>query len=262
MVVQLDRVQGNISNEQVSKFNSCHNRNMPTQQEFQQLLELNSQKFAQLIEYGDLDALVESCPGWSFTQLAQHMCGTQRWSTHALLTGERGEHPQAPTQREELYAYFVEGTQQLLEASKSIDPQRPTWSFGPQPRVAEFWTRRQAHEVTIHLWDAYASRGKVYDIPNELALDGLNEIAEVFFPMRLKRGDFPALPITLALAPVGSNDVVELIADPGTDHPKVVIHGSAADLLLLLWGRIALDGFQIDGSIDSARQFLSQGVTP
>jgi len=230
--------------------------------QFRITIEDSSDQFATLIKSGDLDAQVPSCPDWNLMELAGHLSGTQRWSTHALVTGERGEHPQAPTQREELYTYFVEGTQQLLEASKSIDPQRPTWGFGPQPRVAEFWTRRQAHEVTIHLWDAYASQGKAYEIPNDLAVDGLHEIAEVFFPMRLKRGDFPALPITLVLAPVGSEDVIELVADPGTDHPKVVIHGSAADLLLLLWGRIALDGFQIDGSIDSARKFLSQGVTP
>ena len=235
---------------------------MPTFNEFQQHLQSNSEQFALLIEQGDLDARVESCPGWMLTQLAQHMCGTQRWSTHALITGERGEFLQAPTQREELHSYFVQGAQQLLEASKSIDPQRLTWSFGPQPRVAEFWTRRQAHEVTIHLWDAYASQGQAYEIDAELALDGLHEIVEVFFPMRIQRGNLTPMPQIIVLAPSHSSERIELSTSPEGDGPKITIHGSACDLLLLLWGRKALASFEIDGSADLAQEFLAQGVTP
>ena len=235
---------------------------MPTQEQFQQALEESSQQFAQLIAQGNLDAPVASCPGWTLTELAQHMCGTQRWSTHALITGERGEHPQAPAQRNELLAYFNEGMRELLEASRSIDPQRPTWSFGPEPRIAQFWTRRQAHEVTIHLWDAYSSQGQEYEIPEDLAIDGLAEIVEVFFPMRMKRGNVGPLPQTLVLAPNDLTTTFELTTNTENNGPRITIHGPAADLLLLLWGRKSLTELQIEGDATLAKEFLAQGVTP
>ena len=235
---------------------------MPTQEQFQQALEEASQQFAQLIAQGNLDAPVASCPGWTLTELAQHMCGTQRWSTHALITGERGEHPQAPAQRNELLAYFNEGMLELLEASRSIDPQRPTWSFGPEPRIAQFWTRRQAHEVTIHLWDAYSSQGQEYEIPEDLAIDGLAEIVEVFFPMRMKRGNVGPLPQTLVLAPNDLTTTFELTTNTENNGPRITIHGPAADLLLLLWGRKSLTELQIEGDATLAKEFLAQGVTP
>lgn len=235
---------------------------MLTFEAFQSALRTNSDLFAQLIATGDLDTAVPSCPGWSLTELAGHMCGTQRWSTHALITGERGEFQQAPTQRDELLAYFTEGADELLEASRTIDPQRPTWSFGPEPRIAQFWTRRQAHEVTIHLWDAYSSQGQEYGIPEDLALDGLAEIVEVFFPMRVKRGNVTPLPQTLVLAPVGTTTTFEFTTNIQNDGPRIVIRGQAADLLLLLWGRKPLAELEIEGDRALAEEFLAQGVTP
>ena len=240
---------------------------MPTQQDFRQVIEDSSAKFAHLIEHGNLDANIPSCPGWTFTELAQHMCGTQRWSTHALLTGERGEHPQAPNERQALSNYFNEGARELIDASRTIDPLRPTWSFGPEPRIAQFWTRRQAHEITIHLWDAYASQEQNFDIPADLALDGINEIVEVFFPMRVKRGNLTALPQAIVLVPNESTQseslpLIELTTNPNNDGPRVEIHGKAADLLLLLWGRKPLNSCEIIGDATLAQEFLAQGVTP
>ena len=235
---------------------------MPTQEQFQQALEESSQQFAQLIAQGNLDAPVASCPGWTMRELAQHMCGTQRWATYALINGERGEFQEAPAQREELLAYFNEGTRELLAASRTIDPQQPTWSFGPQPRLSAFWTRRQAHEVTIHLCDAYASQGQSFEIPEALAIDGIEELGEVFFPMLVKTGRFAPLPQALVLAPKNSSTRVTLTTLVDTSGPQVIVHGEAADLLLMLWGRKPLSELEIEGDQALAEEFLAQGVTP
>ena len=235
---------------------------MFTDAEFRAVITQASEEFAELIEHGDLDATVSACPGWTLTELSQHMCRTQRWAHHALVTGELGEHTEAPHERAELLAYFNDGARLLIEASIATDPQRPTWSFGPEPRIAKFWTRRQAHEITVHLWDAYDSQGKSYEIPTELAIDGIREIAEVFLPMRLRRGTITPLPQKLVLAPIGSDTRIELAADPSAAGPAVTIIGSAADLLLLLWGRVPLSAVEIDGDTHLAQEFLAQGVSP
>jgi len=235
---------------------------MLSDSDYQSTISELSQQFAALIEHGDLDAAVTSCPGWTFTELAQHMCGTQRWAIHALITGERGEHPNAPTERTALLDYFNEGSRQLVEASKATDPERPTWSFGPEPRIARFWSRRQAQEITVHLWDAYESQGQTYEVPSQIAVDGINEIAEVFFPMRLKRGDFAPLPQKIVLAPLEITTRIELAADLDGTGPTITLSGSASNLLLLLWGRQQLSAIDIQGDAALAEEFLAQGVSP
>ncbi|CAB5041328.1 MAG: maleylpyruvate isomerase family mycothiol-dependent enzyme [Actinobacteria bacterium] len=229
---------------------------------FQAVITDASQQFADLIEHGDLDVAVSACPGWTFTELAQHMCGTQRWAAHALITGERGEHPVSPSERTALLTYFNEGSHLLVEASKATYPERPTWSFGPEPRIARFWSRRQAHEITVHLWDAYDSQEKSYEVPSEIAVDGINEIAEVFFPMRLKRGDFAPLPQKLVLAPLESTARIELATDSAGTGPTITLSGSASNLLLLLWGRQQLSAVDLHGDATLAQEFLAQGVSP
>jgi uncharacterized protein (TIGR03083 family) len=235
---------------------------MLTDADFQAVITDASQQFAELIEHGDLEATVSSCPGWTLTELAQHMCGSQRWSSQVFITGEAGEFPKAPPERAELLAYFTDGARLLIEASIATDPQRPTWSFGPEPRIAKFWTRRQAHEIAVHLWDAYDSQGKSYEVPSEIAIDGINEIAEVFIPMRTKHGAVTQLPQKLVLAPTGTTTRIELATDSSATGPTITLAGSASDLLLLLWGRVQLSAVEVDGDAVLAQEFLAQGVSP
>jgi hypothetical protein len=70
------------------------------------------------------------------------------------------------------------------------------------------------------------------------------------------------MPQIIELAPTHSAERIELSTNPQSDGPRITIHGSAADLLLLLWGRKALASFAIDGSEELAQEFLAQGVTP
>lgn len=231
----------------------------------QDLVEQDSATFAALIRTGDLDAAVPSCPGWTLTDLAVHLSGTQRWATQTVRTGERGEHPVGPRDRDGLERWFVEGARDLVTALRESDPEAPAWNFGPPPRIAAFWSRRMAHETAVHLWDAMASQGLDATIDPELAADGIDELASVFVPMRVRSGALPAFEQSLVLDPTDVRDAsVRLAAGGDGDASGAVItlRAPAQVLLLVLWGRASLDQVEIAGEAALVGEVLALGLTP
>jgi uncharacterized protein (TIGR03083 family) len=139
--------------------------------------------FAALLDAGDLDASVPGCPGWRLTDLAHHLGGIHRWARRALVEGPSDERAiDAPTDRAALAAWFREGAGALIDTLRATDPATPCWTFGPRPRVAAFWFRRQAHETVLHTHGAAASQGLTRPLDPALALDGIDEIVTMFFP--------------------------------------------------------------------------------
>jgi len=237
---------------------------MPTLTDFQSTITRYSGQFAELLHASDLESPVTSCPGWSMADLALHLSGTQRWATAIVQTGERAEHPVGPSDRPGLERWFSEGASTLVATLEATDPQKPAWNFGPEPRVAAFWSRRQAHEVAVHLWDAMHAQGRPFSIDAELAADGIDEVCSVFLFMKLRRDSLPDWAPVVNLMPADVPDCrVQLAApDSDRDRPQVTLTGSASDLLLALWGRQGLEEVQVEGDRASVEALLGWGLTP
>jgi hypothetical protein len=95
-----------------------------------------------------------------------------------------------------------------------------------------FWSRRQAQETSMHLWDAKSALGIFEPIEESLAADGVAEVFEVFLPQQLRQGRMqsPSEGIRIVLADGRTFDIGESIAGEVT--------GSASDILLALWHRM------------------------
>ena len=73
------------------------------------------------------------------------------------------------------------------------------WTWTPDHTVG-FWSRRMAHEVAVHRWDAQGAAGDPSPIERELAVDGIQEVFDLM-PVRPgvrsvarhRRDDPPAL---------------------------------------------------------------------
>ncbi|MDO8731771.1 MAG: maleylpyruvate isomerase family mycothiol-dependent enzyme [Actinomycetota bacterium] len=238
---------------------------MLTLDRFHSAISQYSFQFGELLHASQLQSTVLSCPGWTMADLTQHLSGTQRWSTAIVRSGMRGDHPVGPSDRAGLEQWFSDGASQLVATLRQTPPEQPAWNFGPDPRQASFWSRRAAHEVAVHLWDAMNAQGRVFEIDPELAADGIDEVCTVFVYMKLRHGSLPDWTPVLNLVPTDVADGAWQLKAPNRptdDEPQVTLRGSAHDLLLALWGRQGLEGIDIEGDPELAQALLDSGITP
>ncbi len=204
------------------------------------VLDREAAAFATLLDYADLTRPVHGCPGWTVQDLGRHLGQTHRWARDALRTGPSDE-VTGPSNPADLAPWFREGAAQLLGELAADDPDRPCWGFGPAPRTVRFWLRRQAHETALHRWDAEHALTGSATLDDELARDGLDEVATVFLPRQLRLGRLEANGGRLAVYPAGGAPLLlDFGAAPG-QQAAAAVSGPAATLLLLLWGRTAAD---------------------
>ncbi len=238
---------------------------MLTLEDFHSAIAQYSNEFADLLHVCDLQSPVLSCPGWTMADLTQHLSGTQRWSTEIVRTGLRADHPVGPSDRPGLEQWFSDGAAQLVDVLQQTDPEKPAWNFGPEPRLASFWSRRQAHEVAVHLWDAKHSQGEVFRIDPALAADGIDEVCTVFLYMKLRRGSLPDwAPVLNLIATDIAGGQWQLKAPERLESQgaHVTLRGASNDLLLAIWGRQGLGNLDIEGDAELAQALLASGITP
>lgn len=199
------------------------------------LLDDGMTRFAGVLEEGDLAADVPACPGWSLADLGEHLRTTHLWAAGCVVSGRPdGTAAAGPLDREALVPGYRSAALRLLDVLSSTPEDGPAWTFGTD-QVAGFWRRRQAHETWLHLWDALASQGREaeWSIEPELAWDGVDEVATVFYPRQVRLGRIAPLAGTLRLAAADLDEV----RDIGTGDPVGVVAGPAVDVLLTLWKR-------------------------
>jgi len=221
--------------------------------------------FIELVDSADHELPVPFCPGWNVGDLARHLGGVHRWAHDAVVTGAPGDEPEGPSDRKDLTLWLTQGVTQLHAVLSTTDPQTPTWTFGPKPRLVEFWIRRQALETFVHLWDAQTALGVPTTSDDDLALDGIDEVVTMFYPrqVRLERA-----------APLGQAVALHVSDSPGTTFvlpgaiadaapsPAASITGTASELLQLVWGRVDVDQLQVEGDPAVVEALLKAHLTP
>ena len=221
-----------------------------------ELLRTQTDRFADVVEGGELDAPVTHCPGWSLRDLTDHLGGVHQWAAHAVVAGspDLTPEPAGPLGPAALADWYREHAGHLVEVLAGRPAQAPAWAMVESNRTAGFWQRRQVHETTLHLWDAEHAVGVASPIDPALAWDGVLEVAEVIYPRQVRLDRISPLPGRL-----------ELVA---TDGPwrwglgagePAELRASAEVLLRLLWHRAdpAAEGVHPD-----AAALLSVAVTP
>jgi uncharacterized protein (TIGR03083 family) len=214
---------------------------------------------------GDLAIPVPSCPEWTLETLVNHIGRVHRWATAAIAA--KGEAVPFPGRPEHIdRAWFDEGTAALIAAVEEAEADDPAWNFMDQPAQVRFWIRRQAHETSIHRWDAETARSGgttgAQPLETELALDGIDELLDVVGPRNYRGDDLGGtLHLHATDSPHGEWLVRTLDGELliGHDHQKgdAAVRGTASDLLLWIWGRRPLDGdgLEVFGDREIAERF-------
>ena len=200
---------------------------------------------------------VANCPGWVVKDLLEHVSGVYAFACQNLAAEPGSELrpdvslPEGVEGRQLLERYATE----LLDRLGQVDPSehRPNWAGLP---TAEFYFRRMAQESAVHRWDAQGAAGEAEPIPAEQAVDGVDELFEVFLGPWAKargitgEGESVHLHATDADDIVGGEWTVTFVpegieVDRIHGKAQMAAKGTASDLLLFSWNRrpVELDVF-------------------
>jgi uncharacterized protein (TIGR03083 family) len=194
-------------------------------------------------------------------KLVKHCGTTHAWARAVIERGEfanPGELDLGLPAAESDYPDWIEaGAGAFAATASATDPGAPTWSWGVDQRVG-FWSRRMAHETTIHRWDAQSAPGTQDPVEAALAVDGIDERLENLVPsMDFNTAGPDALSgsgesIHLHCTDTDGEWLLRFGADGFTftrEHAKgdLAIRGPASDLLLWLVGRRSLGGLETFG---------------
>lgn len=216
-------------------------------------------RFADLVRGADMTTPVPTCPGWDLTDLTRHAGSVHRW--FSVLLRRRIQAP--PTSRDvdlrlperaDGYAdWLAEGAAEAAEVFAGTDPDAPMWVWGADGH-ARFWVRRMAFETLVHRVDAERALGLPSAVDRALAHDGVDEFlvnlpyAALFAPKvaHLRGADRTILfectdtdgSWPVRLRPDGFGVVADDAPADAAVPADAVVRAPAADLLLLLYGRL------------------------
>ena len=219
------------------------------------VLRAKTHRFAEVVEYGDLDAPVSFCPGWSLRDLVDHLGGVHQWAAHAVVEGDPiFEAEPAGQARPELVAWYRRHASRLVDVLAERPEDAPAWTMDTQNATAGFWRRRQVHESALHTWDAERALGQPRAIEPSLAWDGVVEVVEVIYPRQVRLGRVAPLNGAVRLVALDvSGDIT--IGDGETTEVR-----QRADVLLrMLWHRADP---RTEAADPRSTGLLSTAVTP
>lgn len=240
------------------------------------LVEQDGRRLADVAAAGDLDAPIPSCPGWAVRDCVVHTGEVYRDKVACIRLNRQpgdGDVEQAPPPGTEPVAWFTEGLDALLAELRSHDPTDPAYSWSADQTVG-FWYRRMAQETAVHRLDVEDGRGTPTPIDDELAVDGIDEVLDVFLG-----DDWSNIPpewwgdidphagtgSTVAVRAGGQvwrstlgPDAITLARGAGPADASVT--GDPEAVLLWLWGRRPDDTVTLDGDRSVLRAFRDRLV--
>jgi len=219
-----------------------------------------------------LDVRVPTCPEWTLFDLVHHLGGVHRRWAAVVAAGPAAARPAgtapeaapaAPREREALPAWSAESTAQLLSALREAGPDRGCrtwWGASESPQTAGAVARHQVQEAAVHAYDAQITAGAPQPLPDEVALDGVDEFLSTCcattsaWPHEAAAVDYHAAEgrsWRLSLAADGAR--ITCLPSPvtlsgeGTEAAAAAARGTAGELVLTLYGRIPVDSLELDG---------------
>lgn len=232
-----------------------------------EVLGAESETLAVAVRGAPPEAGVPGCPGLTLGETARHVGSQYRMVWRTLRDGASPtDWQRAPAIGQDLADYVRGGAAPLLAELGAHDPARPCETWWPAEPNHGFWRRRMAHEATVHRYDVQAASGATPDpIPEDVALDGIDEILTLWFEHRLA-----------ALGVAGTRDQVVAVRSGGLEwvtrggpdvtstrrpgdptampRPDATLAAAPMDAYLWLWGRRPDWTLDRDGSQDAIAQ--------
>ncbi|MET7854386.1 maleylpyruvate isomerase family mycothiol-dependent enzyme [Streptomyces avermitilis] len=223
-----------------------------------------------------LEAQVPTCREWTLLDLVQHLGKVHRRWAATVAAGPAdappaetasGGAPAAPRERGALLAWSAESTEQLLASLREAGPGRGCWTWwdrSQSPQTCGAVARHQLQEVALHTYDAQITVGAPQPLPDEVALDGVDEFLSTCcagtyaWPHEPAAVDYHATEGRSWRLSLSADGVrATRLPTPGTmpatvagedpDAADASVRGTAGELVLALYDRIPVDSLKLDG---------------
>jgi uncharacterized protein (TIGR03083 family) len=219
-------------------------------------------KFAAAGRRADFDAAVPSCPGWNVRDLVRHLGEIHLWAAgnvaqrpgSRLDVEDREELArQWPDLAEfwpddaDLVDWYQRTNDNLVAVLRSAPADVAADTFLPAPSPLAMWARRQAHETSIHRFDAEIASGPATSYDPLLAADGIDELLYGFYRAVERSRKRPIQVNGEKLIHVHADDTdndwyMHLSPNsiswaPAGGEADLTITGTASDLYKSLWNR-------------------------
>jgi uncharacterized protein (TIGR03083 family) len=211
----------------------------------------DSEAFAATIRPDTLDRRVPDCPDWVLRDLVWHLGRVQQGWAAIVRSGVdeppdfSQERKSGPSDARELADWMRASTEDLLDALRAAPSDARAWTWWKEPRTAGAIGRHQVQEAAVHRWDAQAAVGTPDPLPAALADDGVEEFLEISRQLRK-----PA-PILFEATDTGRTFTLS------DAKPVVTVSAPSADLVLLLYRRLAPDDVRVEGDRGALDEFLA-----
>jgi uncharacterized protein (TIGR03083 family) len=258
---------------------------MPSHPEFVSEVRRMAAEFARVARTADLDAEVVACPAWTVYDLVEHLGVVHRWAAAIVVSGQRSsiDVGDPPREADGAAAWYAEGAAELVGALDGADPSAPCWNFSGLHQHKGFWSRRQTHELHVHLLDLTRAAHTAMDpVAPEISADGVGEVLDTFMPRLALRDIYPDLVAPLAIvttdvdlawvlsprsaaddAATAADRLTRLLGPLGDDHglPPDQVRGPAGRVLEVLWKRGESGMLDLRGS-ERVTRYLASQLTP
>jgi uncharacterized protein (TIGR03083 family) len=231
---------------------------------------------AAVMSASSLESQVPTCPEWTLLDLVQHLGEVHRFWAAVVSLGSADTPPAesaledveaAPREREALLAWSAASTRQLLDALREAGPDRGCWTWwgaSESPQTSGAVARHQVQEAAVHTYDAQITLGTPQPLPDEAALDGVDEFLSTCvagtdpWPHETAVVDYHATEgrsWRLSLSADGARTTrlpapgpaPAAAAGQGPGVADASAQGTANELVLVLYNRIPMDSLQLDG---------------
>jgi uncharacterized protein (TIGR03083 family) len=213
----------------------------------------------------DRGARVPWSDRWTVATVARHVASTHHVVAEVISGrpdadfGVFGQLQIPAKDSPEFVEWSRSGTASLLEQLSNVPANEECWSWFEPGRRVGWWTRRMAFEAVVHRWDTDAAQGKEFSIASDVGADGIDEYLDVFVAASRAANDAPAGP-TMSFECSDTSDrwwldlsgQGERIVSREPRDASVRISGTAEQLLLIVWGRVAASespGLEVSGDV-------------
>jgi uncharacterized protein (TIGR03083 family) len=204
-----------------------------------------------------LDAPVPPCPHWQVRDLLRHIGAVHRWATGFVAEGRKdaADWDESAPGDDELAQWYRALHGRLADALHAAPADLDCWYFFGAPSPLAFWSRRQAHETTIHRVDAQTALGAgLSPIDPDFAADGVHELLAGFHGRKRSKVRTPS-PRTLRVRALDADAdwLVRLSSEPpvvecgAAAAADCTLTGTAEQLYLALWNRGPYGELTVEG---------------